>query len=66
MQAVRNVYVLYRMPNLYPRSAVGPLEGDYEEVHHMKKVFFAAVGVALLIGGSVAFAKTASVDITKT
>jgi hypothetical protein len=31
----------------------------------MRKILFAAVGVALLIGGSVAFAKTASVDITK-
>jgi hypothetical protein len=31
----------------------------------MRKILFAAVGVALLIGGSVAFARTASVDITK-
>ena len=31
----------------------------------MRKIFLAAVGVALLIGGSVAFARTAPVEITK-
>ena len=31
----------------------------------MRKVLFAAVGVALLIGGSAAFARTAAVEITK-
>jgi plastocyanin len=44
---------------------LGLVKANTREVHLMRKVFLAAVGVALLIGGSVAFARTAPVEITK-